>query len=149
MLPLNLNFADTCLLYGPTIWQLGGQIIALSGKIHWYPKPNSRITCILRNDEFGDKKLTDLLKKIITALNIPTDHISFGRADAPFESELISKAPDNYVIIFNPNLCPNLSTVNELFAKQIFVVPSLQDMEMNVAYKAKTWEILKQLKEKI
>ena len=126
---------------------MGKDAVTLSGKIFWYPKPNSRITCILRNDEFSNKRLTDLLKKIVLALNISTDGISFGRVDAPFENSLLENIPDSYAIVFNPDLCPDLSSVNEIAGKKIYVVSSLQDMETNISHKTKTWETLKTLRQ--
>jgi len=118
--------------------------------IKYFHKPESIITFFIRDAEFRRKELTDMLKKIVVAMKVPHEKVSFGKIERPAQLEDFQHMQTEYGVIFDMGYFP-IATVDENTEskKGIQVVSSLEDMLGNEPIKRKVWHVLKQISEEI
>jgi hypothetical protein len=116
--------------------------------IRFIHKPDAGITFFLRETEFQRKDLTDILKKIVEAMQIPFSEVSFGKILRPAKSEDFAQMKTPYGVILDLNYLPlDAGEMESPDMKGLHVIPCLVDMQENEGVKRKAWQRLKKLSE--
>jgi|GEM_PF-3150820 len=76
-----------------------------SGNLIWRPKPASKVLFVLHADEFKDKELAQLLKKIVESIQIPLDSAGFGvLKGGPINAADFDDMPNPFAVIFDAEM---------------------------------------------
>lgn len=110
--------------------------------ITWKPKEKSKVLFVLYPKEFKNKKLTNLLKDIVGAMQIPFDDAGFGTLEGPIGPIDWEAMPNPFAVIFDTSL--NSSGQNPLVVgnKKIFFAAKLADLEASRDLKKELWKHL-------
>ena len=145
-------------LYGKTFFLVkdppanlqDGYQLPQESPIRWISKPNGKLTCIIENSEFKNKEYTELLKNIVSALQIPFDAVSFGVIKRPFLLEDLKEQTTLIGIVFGmANLPAGAENPVTIGPKQTYFVPSLAEMNLDQAHKRTAWNLMKQFKDQL
>ena len=116
--------------------------------ITWKLKPRSKVIFILHPNEWDNRELTDLLKKIVLSLQIPTDLAGFGLL--PISPQLSTKdfeeMPAEFGVVFDNHLNPQSDNPLNFEGKQIFFTQTLAELTGNNDQKRSLWNFLKTIK---
>jgi hypothetical protein len=114
-------------------------------RVEFKEKPLARLTVFLCEAEYSNRQLTELLKKIIEALELPLQVVAFGKVKAQLLPEDFEAMPTRYGLLFGAEwLAQPLPSFSN---KQVFVVNSLQVLSQNVSAKREAWEVMKSFKD--
>jgi len=111
--------------------------------ITWRPKPNAQLSLLLAEAEFGQRELTELLKSIVKALEIPFDACGFGKLHGKLHEAELAEMPTRLGVLFGDEWVDSRANPLEVDGKQIYQVPSLAEMMASKQNKRIAWETLK------
>lgn len=108
--------------------------------VKWKNKPQGKITFFIDKDEIKDKELTELLKNIVLALQIPTEFVSFAAIQGHFNAGVFKSMQTKIGLIFGDFFQGEAGTYGE---KQIYIVPNLTEMTADENNKKIAWKTMK------
>jgi len=108
--------------------------------VKWMNKPQGKITFFIDKDEMKDKNLTELLKKIVIALKIPTEYVSFASINGHFKPSVFRFMQTSIGLVFGNFLAAEPGKHGD---KDIYVVPSLTEMTQDESFKRTAWNTMK------
>lgn len=119
--------------------------------IKWGLKPDSRVIFIFTMVEKANPDLTELLKKIVDSLGIPTDHAGFGfitGEDIEGDLEII---PGKFGIVFGKHFNKRSASENPapFNGIPVFFAHSLEALSENREFKLELWNYLKSIQPNI
>lgn len=117
--------------------------------ITWRLKKTApKVLFVIPAEEFNNKELTDLLKKIVESLGIPTDFVSFGSIGGPISLPEFDAMPAPFAVVFDQGLAtgPNPAQVA---AGEVFFTHPLAVLSTDNSLKRVLWEYLKQVQSKL
>ena len=116
--------------------------------IEWKLKPGSKVIFMLHQNEWSNRELTDLLKKIVQSLEISTDLAGFGLlpSDTALGAEKFAEMPAQFGVVFDSKLNPQNDNPGKFDGKQIFFAHTLEELTGNNDYKRALWDFLKTVK---
>ena len=114
--------------------------------VRWKTKPDARLMLMMAPGEMKDTRLTDLLKRIVQALEIPFEYCGFGMVQAPLQAADLAEMPTQRGVLFGRQYYPGAEGLVQEEDKQLYVVPALYEMIDNKANKKLAWQALETLK---
>ena len=117
--------------------------------INWRPKDSSKVLFILHQSELKNKVLTDLLKQIVQAIEIPFPSAGFGIVTGEVQAGEFDNMPNPYGIVFDESLLPSGSNPYPTSEGEIFFTMRLKDLQHDRNAKRALWEFLKSIKPKL
>jgi len=133
-------------LFGDIFYQMPDKN---NSPIRFLNKPTGKVTFFIRASELKVEHLTELLKKIVVATEIPKEEVSFGRIERPATTEDFCNMHTQYGVIFDINYANRKDLLPWPEGKECFIVSTLMDMASSDSAKRKTWDVLKNLKDKL
>ncbi len=136
---MKLSIATVQRLYGPKLYILqesvtdensimeisNPQLFLIGQSVDWKMKPNTQMVLILKEEEFSQKPLIDLLKSMVLKAQIPTDLIGFGIMPKDAEEISLEDIPTPVGVLYGP---PGTHIPDSMRLRNcdIFISPSLQ-----------------------
>ncbi len=117
--------------------------------ITWKPKTSSVVLFVLQIAEFKNPELTELLKKIVESLGIPTDMVGFGQIDGPVQLEEFDHMPNPHAVVFDTDIWGGAENPVKLGKGEVFFTHRLEVLKDNNDLKRQLWVHLKLLKDRI
>jgi DNA polymerase III psi subunit len=114
--------------------------------ITWKPKPGSKILFVLQAEEFKDKELGELLKKIVESLEIPLEFAGFGMISGEISMEEFEAMPTQYAVVFDQQLASVAPNPVVHAGKSIFFSQSLRILSSDTNSKKALWGYLKEVR---
>jgi DNA polymerase III psi subunit len=174
--PIVFDIEDVHQLYGPKLYRVGSEDMqaqalldppvaprleatpiqtpvvetpAATSGITWRLKATSpRILFVLQAEEFRNKELTELLKKIVESLKIDTDLVSFGSIGGPISLAELQAMPAPIAVIFDQSLAQGQNP-QPVAAGDVFFSHPLADLAQDNTLKRLLWDYLKQVQPKL
>jgi hypothetical protein len=103
---------------------------------------------VLQTTEFGNKQLTDLLKKIVESLGIEAERVSFGAIDGVPSLSEFDDMPAKFAIVFDQTLFAS-SNPQPVAAGEVFFSHPLSVLSTDNDLKRVLWSYLKQIQPKL
>ena len=111
-------------------------------------KTTPKVLFVIQAVEFSNKELTDLLKKIVESLGIPTDFVSFGSIGGPISLPEFEAMPAPIAVVFDQGLASATNPV-QVAAGEVFFTHPLAVLSTDNSLKRVLWEYLKQVQSKL
>lgn len=174
--PIVFDIEDVLQLYGPKLYRVGGEDIqvqapldtpvaprveatpmetpatqapAATSGITWRLKQTApKILFVLQGEEFRDKELTELLKKIVESLKIDTAFVSFGVIGGPISLAELHAMPAPIAVLFDQSLAQGQNP-QPVAAGEVFFSHPLASLAQDNTLKRSLWEYLKQVQPKL
>lgn len=174
--PIVFDIEDVLQLYGPKLYRVGSedmqvqapldppaaprqeatltqvpadQAPAATSGITWRLKPTPpRILFVLQAEEFRNKELTELLKKIVESLKIDTDLVSFGSIGGPISLAELQAMPAPIAVLFDQSLAEGQNP-QPVAVGEVFFSHPLADLAQDNTLKRLLWDYLKQVQSKL
>jgi hypothetical protein len=146
--PLHIDQIDE--LYGEVLWTIRNpETLEFDpSSVRWITKPDARLTLILSEAEFRDRNLTDLLKNIVSALQIPFEHCAFGVVTGALFTQHFDSLPTAIGLLFGESVCAvPIAFPYKVVDRTVYACPSLGEMKPDREKKRIAWEIMKRFKE--
>ncbi|GIV44657.1 MAG: hypothetical protein KatS3mg035_1780 [Bacteroidia bacterium] len=110
-------------------------------------KPNSQLTVFLNPEEYGDKNLTEFLKRIlVNGLKVAPESVSFAIVKNPFPSFLLKKNPNSIAILFGDFLIDREHIPTNMEVCEVFL---LSEMLNDESKKRMAWNKMKPILDKL
>ncbi len=121
---------------------------ATSGITWKLKKTPPKVLFVISAEEFNNKELTDLLKKIVESLGIPTDFVSFGSIGGQISLPELDAMPAPFAVVFDQVLAGAGNPV-QVAAGEVFFTHPLAALSTDNGLKRVLWEYLKQVQSKL
>ncbi len=113
--------------------------------ISWKLKNDQpKVIFMLPELEFSNKQLTELLRKIVVASQVPTEDVGFGVLHRKPSVEELAEMPAPYGFLLDDTLNPFSTPVAEANGKRIWVAKRLSLMAKEESLKAELWRMMKE-----
>jgi hypothetical protein len=117
--------------------------------ITWKLKKTApKVLFVIQAAEFTNKELTDLLKKIVESLGIPTEFVSFGTIGGQISLPEFAAMPAPFAVVFDQGLAAAANPV-QVAAGEVFFTHPLAVLSADNSLKRVLWEYLKQVQSKL
>jgi hypothetical protein len=111
----------------------------------WKLKNDSpKVIFMLPEIEFGNKQLTELLRKIVVASQVPTDDVGFGVIHHKPSAADLAAMPAPYGFLLDDSMSPFPANVAEIEGRKIWVAKKLSLMAKDDSLKADLWRMMKE-----
>lgn len=117
-----------------------------SGNLIWKPKPASKVLFVLHTEEFKDKELALLLKRIVESIQIPLDSAGFGvLKGGPINAADFNDMPNTFAVIFD--LTMEFGGINPAIfpTGTVYFAHKLSELQDSRDFKKELWEQLKEI----
>lgn len=123
--------------------------VAATPGIVWRLKETSKMLFVLHQDEFKDKALTELLKKIVESLKIPFEAAGFGMITGTVNPSEFDTMPKDIAVVFDRDLLGPSSNPRTVAVGEVYFTHKLALLANDQAYKRELWNYLKQVQSKL
>ncbi len=115
--------------------------------ITWRVKPTSKVLFIISAEEWSNKVLLELLKKIVASLGLPFELAGFGLINGPVQASEFEQMPQKYGVVFDADVLPFTNNPSSFAQNEVFFSHKLNLLQDDKQMKMELWGYLKQLKE--
>lgn len=115
----------------------------------WKGKPTQRVVFIMNQEEFTDRELTELLKKIVRSIKLPLEEAGFGIVNRKPVEEDFADIPVRFAVVLDDSLNP--SGINPLRLGDKFIVfgKRLSLLANDQGHKKALWDRLQEMMNEI
>lgn len=117
--------------------------------VAWKLKPGSKALFVLHEDEFRNKTLTDLLRKIVMSINLPTEMAGFGVIRKGMTEVDFSAFPCSLAVVFDDTLPGAGAGKRTEGENTVYFTKRLAQLSSSDADKRQLWQNLKEIKSQL
>jgi hypothetical protein len=143
---MELNESQLADLYPEKIYTMRKPVVEA---VAWKLKPGTRALFVMHEDEFKNKTLTDLLRKIVLSINLPAEMAGFGVIRKGASAVEFTDFPGNIAVVFDDSLNTGATNPMDMADKRIYFSRKLAQLTNSEPDKRLLWANLKEIKKQL